>query len=132
MTTTSNDTLRIVIIEDDRTIGLTIQTYLQSEGYAVEWYQDGAAGVQAVQASSPDVILLDLLMPVMDGFGVIETLSDLGLAERTIVVTALTHEEARRHVAEHGAAGYITKPLKFRTLVEKIKEVVAAQQDVDE
>ena len=126
----SSNAPRIVIIEDDRTIGLTVQAYLQSEGYAVEWYQDGAAGIQAVYASPPNIILLDLLMPVLDGFGAIEILSELGLAGRTIVVTALTHEEARGKIAGHGAAGYITKPLKFQVLAERIKAVLAAQQDV--
>ena len=58
----------ILVVEDDESIGQTVTTSLQSHGYLVQWCTDGASATEAVEATSPDLVLLDAGLPDIDGF----------------------------------------------------------------
>ncbi|HSL77236.1 MAG TPA: response regulator [Candidatus Limnocylindrales bacterium] len=103
---------RVLVIDDDPDIGRLIRTILELEGYEVVLSDDGSRGLAIAQRQRPDVIVLDLMMPVMDGF---EALTHLRKDARTndipvLVLTAVALQDSRRRALEAGATMYLTKP----------------------
>ena len=102
---------KVLVAEDDRTTRLMVNRSLEKEGYDVIEARDGGAACETAMAERPDVILLDLKMPVMDGFDVLRKLRRNPDTEGTpvIVLTAVPAEEGEPIGATLGV--YITKPL---------------------
>ena len=89
---------------------------LSFEGYVVDAAADGAAGVHAVEARRPSLVVLDLHMPVLDGWGFARELKAAGFDPPILIVTA-NHNEAAAAVADIGAVGYLTKPFDVNDLL---------------
>jgi CheY-like chemotaxis protein len=116
---------RILIVDDDPRNRKLIEALLASEGYAVQGVESGAAGLVEIVRTPPDLVLLDLMMPGMDGFEFMRRLrADPGTAAvPVIVVTALDDPASRARVAAAGAAGTITKPVnrwELKASVERL------------
>jgi DNA-binding response OmpR family regulator len=116
-------TARVIVIEDDFALGISMQAYLHSEGYTVDLYRDGREGLQAILSDPPDVIFLDLMMP-HDGYQTLQTLSEHGLSGRTWVVTALTDAQTREFIERHGAAGLMKKPFDNQQLAWAVQQTL--------
>lgn len=118
---------KIAIIEDDQVISQMYIMKFASEGFDVQWAENGKLGVAMVKAISPDLILLDLHMPVMDGA---EALAEIRKHEwgkdiPVIVLTNLGAEEAPESLATLGIHSYIVKAdLTPRQVVERVKEAL--------
>jgi signal transduction histidine kinase/DNA-binding response OmpR family regulator len=110
---------RVLIIEDDPGAVRLLRTYLEGEGYAVLVASDGESGLLAARRGSPDAILLDVLLPGMDGWEVLRRLkADEGLWDIPVVVVSVVDE---RHVAMRlGAADYLLKPFKPDALLARV------------
>lgn len=118
---------KILIIEDDRYISKMYQLKLSLEGYDVQVAEDGKQGVEKVKEFMPDIILLDILMPELDGFEVLkivksdDTTKDIPI----LIMSNLGQEDHVQKGMKLGAIGYIVKsqytPSK---VVEKIKSVI--------
>ncbi len=115
---------RILVVEDEPGIAFGLETDLQMEGYEVTIEQNGAAAVERVQAGNFDMILLDVMLPGMDGFEVCRTLRRSGVRTPIILVTARTHEAEKVMGLEVGADDYVTKPFSLRELRARIKAVL--------
>jgi len=119
---------KILIIEDDRFIAKMYQTKLDLEGYDVEVAENGAQGVEKIKNFSPDLVLLDIIMPEMDGFGVLEAIRDDDAINSTpvVVMSNLAQEDHLKRARALGAKDYIVKS-QFTPMdvVKKIKEVLA-------
>jgi len=119
---------KILIIEDDRFIAKMYQTKLSLEGYTVEVAENGALGVEKIKSFSPDLVLLDIIMPEMDGFGVLEAIRDDDAINSTsvIVMSNLAQEDHLKRAKALGAKDYIVKS-QFTPMdvVNKIKDVLA-------
>ena len=115
---------RILVVEDEPGIAFGLETDLQMEGYEVTLEQNGAAAVEKAQASSYDMILLDIMLPGMDGFEVCRVLRRSGVRTPIILVTARTHEAEKVMGLEVGADDYVTKPFSLRELRARIKAVL--------
>ena len=104
---------KVLVAEDDRTTRLMVNRTLEKEGYAVIEARDGGAACKTAMAERPDVILLDLKMPVMDGFDVLRKLRRNPDTEGTpvIILTAVPPEEGEPIGDTLGVRNYITKPL---------------------
>jgi CheY-like chemotaxis protein len=113
---------RVLIIEDDATLRSNIIDVLDMSGYEVISAPDGAQGVQAAREHQPDVIVCDVRMPGLDGFGVLRTLRQdpATAAIPLIFLTARAELADRRAGIEAGAAGYITKPFSISELIEAV------------
>lgn len=115
---------RILVVEDEPGIAFGLETDLQMEGYEVTIEPNGATAVKRVQDGGFDIILLDVMLPGMDGFEVCRTLRRSGVRTPIILVTARTHEAEKVMGLEVGADDYVTKPFSLRELRARIKAVL--------
>jgi two-component system phosphate regulon response regulator PhoB len=120
---------RILLVEDNEDLAGLVQYRLRKEGYQVVWRADGLSGLEEARASHPDLVILDLFLPRMSGFEVLETLKQ-DAATRSIPVvllTALSQEENVIKGLALGAADYMIKPVRPNELVIRINKIVAEQ-----
>ena len=115
---------KILVIEDDASIRELVAWNLSEEGYECICAGDGREGVEMTRREAPDLILLDIMLPVMDGFGVIRTLRMEGVETPVIMLTAKNEETDKVLGLEFGADDYITKPFGLRELKARIKAVL--------
>jgi len=112
---------KILVVEDERNIVDILTFNLQREGYDTLEALDGAAGLRLALEQDPDLILLDLMLPKMDGFQVCRTLRERGRATPIIMLTAREEETDKVLGLELGADDYITKPFSMRELLARVK-----------
>ncbi len=112
---------KILIVEDERNIVDILAFNLAREGYSTLEALDGALGLQLAMEKDPDLILLDLMLPKMDGFEVCRRLREAGKATPIIMLTAREEETDKVLGLELGADDYITKPFSMRELLARVK-----------
>ena len=115
---------KILVIEDDANIRELVAWNLTEEGYACVCTGDGKEGLEAARSESPDLILLDVMMPKLDGFEVVKALRMDGRHTPVIMLTAKGEEADKVIGLEFGADDYITKPFSLRELKARIKAVL--------
>lgn len=120
---------RILIVDDEPNIVLALELLMKKEGYEVHTVADGERAVQAAKELRPDLILLDIMMPNMDGYEVCQSIrSDALLKDvRIIMLTAKGREVEREKGMALGADLYITKPFSTRQVVMKVREILTAK-----
>ena len=123
-----------LIVEDEENILLSLEFLLTQEGYAVTTAGDGAAALQAARKQPPDLVLLDVMLPLIDGFEVCRQMrADPALRNtRIIMVTARGRETEVDRGMALGADAYLTKPFSTRELVERIRALQANPEDRNE
>ena len=114
----------LLIIEDDESISSAIQEYFTRAGYHVSTAADGVAGVEAVAKARPDVVVLDLMLPKMDGLAVCKELRLKSPQMPILMLTAKDDIVDKVLGLEMGADDYITKPFSLRELEARIKSVL--------
>ena len=112
---------RILIVEDEKNIVDILNFNLVKEGYATMEAYDGQSGLQLALEQDPDLILLDLMLPKMDGFEVCRSLLEQGRTTPVIMLTAREEETDKVLGLELGADDYITKPFSMRELLARVK-----------
>jgi DNA-binding response OmpR family regulator len=120
---------KILVVDDEPTLVATLKYNLEREGYCVITAGDGESGLSAARAKRPDLILLDLLLPVMDGFEVCRILR----RETTIpilMLTAKTDEIDKVVGLELGADDYVTKPFNMRELLARVRALLRRAEAV--
>jgi DNA-binding response OmpR family regulator len=118
----------IIVAEDDRFYSSVFKTKLAKEGFEVAIAENGEAALEAVRARRPDLLLLDLIMPVKDGFGVLKELrADDKLKDlKVVVVTNLSQDEDKQRVTALGALDYVVKAnVSINEMVAIIKKHMA-------
>src|SRR5262245_30006317 len=101
---------RVLVVEDNPDLAYGLRNSLEIAGYDVAVAQDGVAGVEQAKAVDPDVIVLDLMLPGMDGYRVLRTLREDGLAVPVLILTARGEEADKVLGFRLGADDYVTKP----------------------
>lgn len=119
--------LRILIIEDDRELRGLLQKALRHAGYRVDCAEDGVKGLEIHQARPADLIVLDLMLPNLDGFGVLNELRPRDEVP-VIMLTAMGQERSRILGFEHGADDYIVKPFSTLELLARIRVIFKRTQ----
>jgi two-component system alkaline phosphatase synthesis response regulator PhoP len=121
---------KILVVDDEANIRELLRFNLEKEGFLVSEAVDGAAAVKTVRAEKPDLIVLDLMLPVLDGLEVCRTLKkDANTnAIPIIMLTAKTEEIDKILGLEMGADDYLTKPFSPRELLARIKAVMRRVQ----
>ncbi|MEM5521784.1 response regulator [Sulfitobacter sp. AS59] len=115
----------ILAIDDSRTMRDLLRMTLEDAGFFVTTAEDGADGVQKLADANPDVIITDINMPVMDGFGFIETVRGSG-RNKSVPILVLSTEnsaELKDRARSVGATGWIVKPFNDTRLVSAIRRV---------
>lgn len=114
---------RILVVEDDPTVSEVVTRYLEREGYAVEVAYDGAVALERALADPPELVVLDLMIPTVDGFEVCRRLR--AVAPVPVIILTARGEEADRIVGlELGADDYVSKPFSPRELTARVKAVL--------
>ena len=114
---------RIVVAEDDPKQARLLKLYLEREGHSVIVAEDGLAAVEAIRRRNPDLVLLDMMMPELDGLDVCRVVraeSDVPI----IMITARNDEEDMLRGLDLGADDYITKPYRPRELVARVRAML--------
>ncbi len=114
----------LLVIEDDENISTAIQEYFSRAGYAVTTAADGVAGVEAAVKNRPDVVVLDLMLPKMDGLAVCKELRQKNQQMPIVMLTAKDDVVDKVLGLEMGADDYITKPFSLREVEARIKSVL--------
>jgi len=111
---------RILVIEDNRNLATGLRNNLEIEGYQVDVAADGHAGLALAQSSSPDLIVLDLMLPGMDGYRVLKTLREEGIDTPVLILSA-RGEETDKVLGFHlGADDYVAKPFGLLELLARV------------
>lgn len=112
---------KILIVDDERAIVDILSFNLKKEGYETVCAYDGKEGLELAGSQEPDLILLDVMLPYMDGFEICKTLRARGDNVPIIMITAREEETDKVFGLENGADDYITKPFSMRELMARVK-----------
>ena len=123
-----NTTSANILVVDDSLLNLNmVKQVLRKSGYTVFTAEDGHSGLEAVRTHHPDLVILDVMMPGMDGFEVCQSIrEDETIADtKVLMLTAHDTPEEQHRSVEAGADGYMTKPYQVSELRERIKTMLA-------
>ena len=115
--------ISVLIVEDDRNIQELLQLYLEKEGYAVTVASDGGQGLAKFRSIKPDLVLLDVMMPVMDGWSVCRAIR-ADSQTPIIMLTAKGETDDKVSGLKSGADDYVTKPFEMKELLARIEAVL--------
>ena len=120
--------LRVLIVEDEPHIVESLSFVLSREGFSVASVLDGEAAVESLRRDPPDLVILDVMIPRLNGFEVLKVAkSDPALkAIPVIVLTAKGQLQDRRLAEEIGSDGFMTKPFSNREIVEQVRRLIQA------
>jgi len=123
---------KILIIDDDFPVGYLIKINLETEGYETILALSGEEGLEKAKASPPDLITLDVLMPEMDGFEVLEALKrEKELNSIPVIMVSVVNGIRKKRGIKMGAADYLLKPIDFDNLLDRMRclEMDKSSQD---
>jgi DNA-binding response OmpR family regulator len=112
---------KVLIIEDDEVIADGMARHLVSAGFDPVWVNKGESGLARLRYEHPDVCVLDLMLPGLDGWKLIETARSEGIGTPIVVVSARGTEHDRVHALELGADDYLVKPFSMKELVARVR-----------
>jgi len=119
----------ILVVDDEPNIVLSLEFLMEQAGYKVTTAEDGEQALACVEIATPDLILLDISLPGISGFDVLEQLRAQAATERLpiIMLTAHGREVEREKGMAMGADDYITKPFSTQALVEKVRQLIGEE-----
>ncbi len=116
--------MRILLIEDTRDVGEAIVAGLERVGHAVDWELDGAGATEIVRGTAYDLIILDVMLPGVDGFTILQRMRSEGATTPVLVLTARSRVEDRVDALDLGADDYLVKPFDFRELEARCRALL--------
>ncbi|MCD6420678.1 MAG: response regulator transcription factor [Synergistetes bacterium] len=116
--------MRILVVEDEPSLLKAIAKRLQEEGYAVDSATDGESAMSLVEMIEYDCIILDLMIPVMDGMTFLKRLRDEGKATPVLILTAIGDVSVKVKGLDMGADDYLTKPFSFDELLARVRALL--------
>jgi DNA-binding response OmpR family regulator len=120
---------RVLIVDDEPNIVISLEFLFKREGYAVTVARDGEEGLAAIRDQHPDLVVLDVMMPKLNGFAVLGAVrADPGLATtRIIMLTAKGREAEQKKGLSLGADAYLSKPFSTHELVAKARSLIGQE-----
>lgn len=119
--------MHILVIEDERRLASLVRRALQEEGHKVEVSNDGAEGLDMAEATGYDLLVLDLMLPHLDGVEICRRLRSTGSDVRILMLTARDAVEDRVAGLEAGADDYLVKPFSFTELIARVRALARRQ-----
>jgi CheY-like chemotaxis protein len=116
----------ILVVDDEKAIRELLARVLTIAGYEIEAAADGHEALERVAARRPDLVLLDLMMPVLDGWSVLDRLREQADPPPVVVVSAYLD---RGRVVAAGASGYLAKPFRSADLLKAVRRVLEPRED---
>jgi DNA-binding response OmpR family regulator len=119
--------MSVLVVDDDPLIAGMLRLVLEGEGYEVHEASDGRAALETIRAVAPDVMVLDMMMPHVDGYGVLTALRDghLGEGTRVVMLTCCSAEEDVARCLSMGADDYLTKPVDVDFLLRTVQDLLS-------
>lgn len=121
--------LKILVAEDDTFIADLVVMMLQEQGVNVTLVSNGALAVEALQSTQFDLVLMDIHMPIMNGYEAIEEINRLGIATPVVVMSASAIESDQARATELGCAAYLVKPVDTQEILSIAHTVVSSQEE---
>ncbi|MEO3989282.1 response regulator transcription factor [Pseudocitrobacter cyperus] len=119
---------QILLVEDDRDIAALLQLNLEDEGYVIVHEEDGGRALQHLEQTQWDMVILDLMLPGVDGLTICQRIRERGRYLPVIIISARSSETERILGLETGADDYLAKPFSVQELVARIKALFRRQQ----
>ncbi len=122
---------RVLVVDDDERIAAAVRRALAYEGYEVTTAQDGLAALEAARESMPDLIVLDVMMPGLDGIEVVRRIRAAGDDVAVLMLTAKTSVPDRVEGLDAGADDYLVKPFAYEELLARVRSLLRRQEFTD-
>ncbi|HSK19985.1 MAG TPA: response regulator transcription factor [Longimicrobiales bacterium] len=122
---------RILIVEDNPDLAFGLRNNLEIEGYDISVAEDGLAGLREARSSRPDLIILDLMMPGLDGYRVLRTLRDEGNSTPVLILSAKGEEADKVRGFRMGADDFVTKPFSLLELLARVEALLRRSSQDD-
>lgn|SRR5690625_2828801 len=113
---------RILVVDDELDIAEAVRAVLEAEGHQVDIAADGNECLQMLRQRTPDLLLLDVMMPGLDGFGVLDQMHHEGLQVPVVMMSAIRPD---RRLAEYEVEDFLKKPFQLETLLNAVTEALA-------
>jgi two-component system, OmpR family, response regulator MprA len=123
---------RILVVDDDRAVRSAIERVLRFNGYEVELAEEGLGALDAIDASRPDALILDVMMPNLDGLGVCRMLRRRGDDLPVLMLTARVELDDRVAGLEAGADDYLPKPFELEELIARLRALLRRSRGFDD
>jgi DNA-binding response OmpR family regulator len=124
-----NTGARVLIVEDELAMRVALRDILDSEGYRAQTAVDGAAGLERVLAEKPDLILLDVMMPKLDGYALCAELRRLAVRAPVLMLTAKGQVRDRVEGLDSGADDYLVKPFSTEELLARVRALLRRSRE---
>jgi DNA-binding response OmpR family regulator len=121
---------RILIVEDDTSIGLGLRMNLQREGYRVQLSDDGATGLQRIREEPWDLVILDIMLPRLNGYEILGAMAAEQIVTPVLLLTARNDESEKVVGLDLGAVDYVTKPFGVQELLARVRAVLRRHPNV--
>ena len=128
----SKEQVRVLVVEDEKRIAEFIARGLESAGYAVDSAGDGATGLERLHGTDYDLLILDLMLPDMDGLKVLEKVRNRTTSPPVLILSALGAVDDRVKGLERGADDYLSKPFSFTELLARVRALLRRGQPTPE
>jgi two-component system alkaline phosphatase synthesis response regulator PhoP len=115
---------RVLVVEDNQDLALGLQVNLEVQGYAVQTVHEGTAVLEAARAFRPDLVVLDLMLPGLDGFGVLAELRQAGVDAAVLILSARGEEVDKVRGFRLGADDYVVKPFGLMELLARVEALL--------
>jgi len=112
---------KVLVVDDESHILRILKNYLKSEAYDVHTATNGIEAIEKVMEVNPRIVLLDIIMPVMDGMDALKKIKKIKPETAVFMITAVADEEISKRAMELGADGYFTKPIKIDAIGKNIR-----------
>lgn len=122
--------MNVLVIEDERNLADAIVKILEDEGYNAEATYDGKAGLTCAKSGLYDAIVLDVMLPAMSGYGVVNQMRHAGVSTPVLMLTARTSTEDKVRGLDSGADDYMTKPFEAPELLARLRALTRRRGDV--
>ncbi len=121
---------RILVVEDDPDLRTIVRLQLSSQGYDIFEATNGAEGFQAIQENIPDCVILDLMMPVVDGFGFLKRVRSVTDLEEVPIIILTASEDERNRVRgfQYQADSYMSKPYDLQELTDEVARLCSSKK----
>ncbi|MBA8792949.1 two-component system OmpR family response regulator [Friedmanniella endophytica] len=116
--------MRTLLVEDERVLGTSLSEGLTGLGFVVDWVRDGGTGLLAATGNRYDVIVLDIMLPRLNGYKIVETLRQRGDTTPVLMLSAKDGEYDQTDAFELGADDYLVKPIKLTVLAAHLRALV--------
>jgi len=116
--------MRILVVDDEPAVRVALERALSLDGYQVELAADGGAALDALSESTPDVVLLDVLMPTLDGISVCRRMREAGYRVPVLMLTARDSVADRVAGLDAGADDYVVKPFALEELLARVRALI--------